>query len=160
MITMLLGGLWHGAAWTFIVWGGLQGALLSLDRLATEHGLLKAEPSSPIERWARIIVTFHLVCLSWLVFRAESMAQVWTVLAAIFTDFRITDVAVGTFGVLLFYAGPLVAYEMWAHRRRDPLHLPLFGLRWAPRVLAYGYCLLMMALFAPLETSEFIYFQF
>jgi D-alanyl-lipoteichoic acid acyltransferase DltB (MBOAT superfamily) len=170
MLTMLLGGLWHGAAWTFIVWGALQGALLSLDRLSVEHGLLKSEPSSTLGRCISILVTFHLVCLSWLVFRAESMTQVWTALSAIFTDFRITEIALGTFGIVLFYAGPLVVYEAWIQKHEDPFDLSALQAQfthqqwtraqWAPRVAAYGYCILMMALFAPIETNEFIYFQF
>jgi hypothetical protein len=98
------------------------------------------------------------------------MTQVWTVLAAIFTDFRITEIALGTFGIVLFYAGPLVVYEAWIQKHEDPFDLSALQAQfthqqwtraqWAPRVAAYGYCILMMALFAPIETNEFIYFQF
>jgi len=158
MLTMLLGGLWHGAAWTFVVWGALQGVMLSVERLAAARGLLRSEPASNASRWFRIIVTFHLVCLSWLLFRAESMTQVWTMLAAIFSDFRITQLAIASFAMLLFYAGPLIAYEAWIQKRENPLTLA--RLNWLPRSLAYSYCAMMLLFFSPLETNEFIYFQF
>ena len=86
MVTMILGGLWHGAAWTFVIWGVYQGLLLVLHR-AAEPWLKRIEPSDPIERacWTglRIVVTFHLVCLGWLIFRAGSVEQVLGMLSAI-----------------------------------------------------------------------------
>ena len=78
MLTMVLGGLWHGAAWTFVVWGIYHGLLLVVHRLASPW-LERIQPSDPVDRacWKglRIVVTFHLVCLGWLIFRAESMEQ-------------------------------------------------------------------------------------
>ena len=75
MLTMILGGLWHGARWTFVCWGLYQGLLLVLHRLAAPW-LERIQPADPIDRacWTglRIIVTFHLVCLGWLIFRADS----------------------------------------------------------------------------------------
>ena len=78
MLTMVLGGLWHGAAWTFVVWGIYHGLLLVAHRLASPW-LERIQPADPVDRacWKalRIVVTFHLVCLGWLFFRAESMEQ-------------------------------------------------------------------------------------
>jgi alginate O-acetyltransferase complex protein AlgI len=68
MITMLLGGLWHGANWTFVIWGGYHGILLSLSRA----GSAKLER---IPRWLRAGVTFVLVVVGWVLFRAESVAM-------------------------------------------------------------------------------------
>ncbi len=71
-ITMLLGGLWHGAAWNFVIWGGYHGLLLAVQRLA--------EPLWP-QAWAgqwttaRRVVTFHLVCLGWVFFRAGTTSD-------------------------------------------------------------------------------------
>ena len=61
MVTMLLGGLWHGANWTFVVWGGLQGAGLSAERKFLKEGAA----TSVAWKWIRRIVIFHFVCLSW-----------------------------------------------------------------------------------------------
>ena len=86
MLTMALGGLWHGASWTFVLWGIYHGLLLVGHRLASPW-LNRIQPTDPVDRacWKglRIVVTFHLVCAGWLLFRAESMAQVGGMLAAI-----------------------------------------------------------------------------
>ncbi len=86
MLTMILGGLWHGAAWTFVIWGIYQGLLLVMHR-AAEPWLKRINPGDPVERacWTglRIIATFHLVCLGWLIFRAGSMEQAVGMLSAI-----------------------------------------------------------------------------
>ena len=71
MITMLLGGLWHGAAWKFIVWGGLHGGALVLERWL--RPLLGGRLSGPVGRALRIVLVFHFVCLTWIVFRSEDL---------------------------------------------------------------------------------------
>jgi alginate O-acetyltransferase complex protein AlgI len=63
-VVMLLGGLWHGAAWTFVVWGGIHGGLLAVERL------LKYRPATGMARFAGIFITFHLVAISWVFFRS------------------------------------------------------------------------------------------
>ena len=77
-VTMVLGGLWHGAAWTFVLWGAYHGVLLVLHR-TLQPVLVRVAPGSSAGRLAwqalRVAVTFHLVCLGYLVFRAESLAQ-------------------------------------------------------------------------------------
>src|ERR1700749_2628648 len=65
MITMVLGGLWHGAGWTFVAWGAFHGA-----GLAADHAL--AGPI-PLPAWLRWAVTFHLVVFGWILFRSESL---------------------------------------------------------------------------------------
>ncbi len=70
MITMLLGGLWHGASWTFVAWGGYHGALLALERLVRG----RREPTGPL-RIPLAILTFLLVSLGWVLFRAGTMAR-------------------------------------------------------------------------------------
>ena len=77
MITMLLGGLWHGASWTFVVWGGYHGLLLSLNRLYAAR----------IGRWnsqLRMAGTFLLVVVGWVLFRAESFAMALGLLGKMF----------------------------------------------------------------------------
>src|SRR3954454_16262321 len=86
MLTMIIGGLWHGAAWTFIIWGTYQGVLLVAHRLARPW-LDRIRPTDVVDRacWkaVRIFVTFHMICLGWLIFRANSIAQVRGMLTAI-----------------------------------------------------------------------------
>ncbi len=91
LITMLLGGLWHGAAVRFILWGGLHGVALALHKLwmgiipsAKEQG----SDMNPITRVLGAIFTFHIVCFGWLMFRADSMQTVEIMLTQIFENFN------------------------------------------------------------------------
>jgi alginate O-acetyltransferase complex protein AlgI len=73
---MLLGGLWHGANWTFVVWGGIHGAGLAFERLLAgqrENG----SAHTFVGRWIRRIITFNLVCLAWVFFRIPSIRGAW-----------------------------------------------------------------------------------
>lgn len=80
MITMLLGGLWHGASWNFVIWGFLHGAALVVGRIWEK---LRGRPRtsiSPMGRVVRMLATFHFVCFAWIFFRAESFAKAMAVL--------------------------------------------------------------------------------
>jgi D-alanyl-lipoteichoic acid acyltransferase DltB (MBOAT superfamily) len=84
MLTMLLGGLWHGAAWTFVLWGAFHGALLVIQHL-WQRGDDPAREESPV-RWStvwRVVLTFHLVCLGWVFFRAQGVESVGIILSRI-----------------------------------------------------------------------------
>jgi alginate O-acetyltransferase complex protein AlgI len=82
VLTMLIGGLWHGAAWTFVIWGGMHGLGLAVNRWwENRRRALKRKPRQ--EWWIRaicIFTTFHFVCLTWVFFRASSVEQAWEVL--------------------------------------------------------------------------------
>ena len=73
MITMVLGGLWHGAAWTFVLWGVYQGL-----GLVVEHAL---GGRLRLPGWLRWLMTFHLIVFGWILFRAQSLATFWTFLS-------------------------------------------------------------------------------
>jgi len=82
VLTFLVGGLWHGAAWTFVMWGALHGLGLSLNHWWANSRKCRV-PKVRERAWSRaiaIFLTFHFVCLSWVVFRAESLASAWQVL--------------------------------------------------------------------------------
>jgi alginate O-acetyltransferase complex protein AlgI len=78
MITMLLGGLWHGAAWTFVLWGGIHGTALSAERFARERF---AGFRLPV--WVAWLVTFHVVCIAWVFFRAPDLDTAFGVLGGL-----------------------------------------------------------------------------
>jgi alginate O-acetyltransferase complex protein AlgI len=168
IIVMLLSGLWHGAAWTFIAWGLFHGLLLCGYRLFTDarswvfKRTRKASATPPkatlAGRLFRIILMFHLICLGWLLFRAESMSQVWAMLHQIATDFRATPFAVSSLAMIAFYAGPLMAYELWLESKQELLELT--RVNWVLRGCAYSYCVIMLWLFPPPVSNVFIYFQF
>ena len=92
MITMLLGGLWHGASWRFVLWGGIHGVALAVHKLTMSlFPGFKAQGQDMPSPWRRVLgvlVTFHVVCFSWIFFRADSMEVAWAVLRQIFSRFN------------------------------------------------------------------------
>ena len=85
MTTMLLGGLWHGANWTFVVWGGLHGLYLAVHKvlLRGHRPDIDNTPRLGVAPLIRIIVTFNLVCLTWIFFRAADLATALEILGRI-----------------------------------------------------------------------------
>jgi alginate O-acetyltransferase complex protein AlgI len=84
MITMLLGGLWHGPSWLFVIWGALHGISLGVHKFFRDQ--VRPKPFHPT-RWTKIrnvLLTFHFVCFCWIFFRADSMEVVGQVLSQIF----------------------------------------------------------------------------
>lgn len=110
LITMLLGGLWHGAAVRFILWGGLHGVALALHKWWMEAVPGAKALGRDMPLWRRIpatLFTFHLVCFGWLLFRAESMQSVGLMLHQIFHAFDpdlIPQVVAGYMPILLLMA--------------------------------------------------------
>jgi D-alanyl-lipoteichoic acid acyltransferase DltB (MBOAT superfamily) len=106
MLTMLLGGLWHGAAWKFVIWGGIHGAGLAVERLlaARRHALGHAPPRDTVAR--RVVgrlVTFHVVCAAWVFFRADDVGSAMAVFG------RLLSFSGGTGGVVTASVLVLVA---------------------------------------------------
>ncbi|MDR2915266.1 MAG: MBOAT family protein [Tannerella sp.] len=90
IITMLLGGLWHGAALRFILWGAIHGVALAAEKLLMSVFGFKAS-GADMSMWKRVIstiFTFHLVCFAWIFFRADTMTKVGEMLTQIFTRFE------------------------------------------------------------------------
>ncbi|MDD5440156.1 MAG: MBOAT family protein, partial [Candidatus Omnitrophica bacterium] len=90
-VTMVLGGLWHGASWTFVIWGAYQGLLLILYRLFQPSAQRSFFSSGPAARkiWSgiNVIFFFHLICLGWLIFRASSVQQTLDMFHAMIFNF-------------------------------------------------------------------------
>ncbi len=154
MLTMLLGGLWHGAGWTFIAWGGLHGIILCGYRAWGDKCKLPG-------LWGRVVATlffFHLVCLTWLFFRADTFDQAWEMLRLIFTQQEMTALSRYGFGMLGFFCIPLMAYEVWLNQAHTLRRLET--VRWGWRAAAYCYIVFMLIVFPPPVFGQFIYFQF
>jgi D-alanyl-lipoteichoic acid acyltransferase DltB (MBOAT superfamily) len=160
-LTMILGGLWHGAAWTYILWGAYQGALLMAFRSGAEW--LVRRPRAWLEHpWVRaaaVVLMFHLTCYGWLIFRAHSVSQIATMSASLLGAYGYASPKAATYLMqLVFFAGPLVAihaYEAW----RDDL-MVIFKL---PAPVRYTICALlvyMTMLWGEFGGAEFIYFRF
>ncbi|MCY2925154.1 MAG: hypothetical protein NT031_06890 [Planctomycetota bacterium] len=153
---MILGGLWHGASWTFVAWGFYHGLLLCLFRPFERRRNAPAR-AWPIV-WLQRVLMFHLVCLGSLLFRADTFTQAAQMGVKIFTDLHATRVSTFGLGMIAFFALPLLALEALQERRGDIHWLPRTN--WLLRAGAYAYAVYMMILFLPTTTNEFIYFQF
>jgi alginate O-acetyltransferase complex protein AlgI len=157
LLTMLLGGLWHGANLTFVVWGALHGVLLAATRAVRELLGLSGAPQRPWARAAGVVVTFHLVCFCWLFFRAKSLDQAFILLGRLSTfstfhpnlDPRL--LAVLSAGLLSHYVP-----DRWYERALGLFaELPAFAQAAVLLVLA-----LSVREMASLEAVPFVYFQF
>ncbi len=157
LITMLLGGFWHGARWTFVAWGAYHGLLLCTYRLLGDK---PDEVSRPIWiRWPKVVLMFGFTLLGWLLFKATSLQQVGLFLQAIFSHWRDSFQVRYILALILFFNLPLMIFEWLQHRAGDDM-LWLLGKPWPLRALVYLYIALMLLLFAPDVANEFIYFQF
>lgn len=165
-LTMLLGGLWHGANWTFVFWGFLQGVYLMGDRLVS--GVSQRFRLCEFEVWRLLapllgwIITFSLIHISWVFFRAPSFADAWRVCEAL-SGFSIAanPVPLRTYEILgVFLTGLLVLLEpVVVDKFRQ------FGIQWWWRVpfllrgVAYATLVLAVVVFGG-PTQKFIYFDF
>ncbi len=155
LITMLLGGLWHGAAWTFVIWGLYQGVLLVLYRPFEPAFAVLARPARTFA-W---LVMFHLTCFGWLIFRAPSLAKVGELTTSLFTRLAPSSIDItGLLVPLLLYTTPLLAVHLREARADDVLVVP--RLRIGVRYAVYAATLYLILLFGNFGGSDFIYFQF
>lgn len=164
MLTMLLGGLWHGAAWTFVVWGFMHGAYLCIQK-----GLLKvfsAWQGFLVNNWKWLVklsampVVFFAVCVTWIFFRADSFETAFTIVRRITEMDNLNFYSVeGTFkvvkglgliGIVVVGEGVAANVDVWKLGSRKPWLYGLF-------ILA---CLCMLSFLGTFGQSAFIYFQF
>lgn len=105
MLTMLLGGLWHGAAWHFVLWGFLHGGYLAVEKMVGSAAVTTASYRSRKSLFLKRIMVFHAVVLTWLVFRCEDMTALGHYLTALIRFEPVDGVTVGMLacaGVILF----------------------------------------------------------
>jgi alginate O-acetyltransferase complex protein AlgI len=161
LITMVLGGLWHGAAWTFVLWGFYHGLLLIAYRAAdsigvTQRWLLGPSRAARVLGWA---VMFHLTCVGWLIFRARSARQLGELTWSLIASFSPASVDLhGLLVPLLLYTTPLLIVHACEAYFDDVLvvrQLPL-----SVRYSVYAATFYLTMLFGNFGGSEFIYFQF
>jgi D-alanyl-lipoteichoic acid acyltransferase DltB (MBOAT superfamily) len=153
MATMLLGGLWHGASWNFVIWGAIHGSVLVAERLWREYRP-KAWP--PLPAWIGIIVTFHIVLLGWIFFRAATFDDALAFLtglagggsSAMLTPMLLFLILLG----MTFHYMPRYSIQHVAMRVRT-LPAPAVG-------LAAGLLILIVDAMRPEGVAPFIYYQF
>ena len=161
--TFLISGLWHGANWTYIIWGALNGAYLVFALIRTRYIDKHLENKVPLPAWMKktgnILVTFILICFSWIFFRAESVQdaflivrKIFTLNGPLFTDY--TQMFYGLIGM-----GVLMAREIKHEYFKNVS--PLLEHR-SPviRYATYMVLIALILLIGVFDGSQFIYFQF
>ena len=161
MLTMILGGLWHGAAWNFVLWGFYQGALLVVHRVS-EPWLdkifdAKTGFSRGVSFAVRVFCMFHLTCFGWLLFRASSFHQIATMTRSLFVGPWVYDPALAT--EVALFALPLIAIQcvQYFSGKLNFLRFPWM----APELRTAAYAALVyFVIFKAAKPQSFIYFQF
>ena len=163
MVTMLLGGLWHGAAWTYVLWGAYQGLLLcahraakpTLERLVPEQSTFGR---SFAWRVMRVFVMFHFICVGWLIFRAETLSQAYHMLRAALLSPKWIPLDPRLVLTICVCAGILMIVQLAQAWKREPL----IGLKLPVplRAIAYAGVILGIVIFGEANGRAFIYFQF
>jgi alginate O-acetyltransferase complex protein AlgI len=158
MITMLLGGLWHGAAWTFVIWGALQGIYLIGHRLWADapNPVIQQIRNRPEWPWAARILMFHAVCFGWIFFRAPSFGIAFSMLRGLLTPGSATLATVPV--VLMLILGIFGQYSPRRWRKGVEGELT----RWPAMIrgAALAGAIILIELLGPSGVAPFIYFQF
>lgn len=163
MAIFLVSGLWHGASWTFIIWGALHGTYYFIESLIGKATPKREKDYKPflVIRMVQIVITFHAVALAWVFFRAATFDDALTIVHKIFCDFghlylgpsQITTLLSIGFILLLFSMNLLERYQ-WASLYFSPSRFPAWM-----RVVGYAGLAILIALFG-ITCSNFIYLQF
>ncbi len=157
LITMVLGGLWHGASWTFVIWGLIHGLVIALTHLIRWQRL--GGPLAATPRWIKIFVTFHLVTFTWIVFRAESVSDIGRIVAGIFQG-PLPDLA--AFASANVFPLTLLAVFFATHRYDNLTRIRAF-VRKAPGELLWPIIIMLWVLAITISagnSADFIYFDF
>lgn len=157
LVTMILGGLWHGASWNFVIWGTIHGVVLVLHKvyLWKKGSQVVHDTPKPLQRLILSLVNFHLICITWVFFRAETLPKALDVFV------RIVNGADGLMVPYLFPAVliPLLLCLDLIQSRIDVTNRLLRHSR-VSRLLIYFGGLLMLALVTADQPADFIYFVF
>ena len=162
MITMLLGGLWHGAGWAFFFWGLYQGLLLVIFRRLGRRPV--GAPAQPLSGWARrlaVLGYFHLTCLGWLIFRTGTLPEginqasfLWNSLRSLVAPAHLA--AAAPMLRVLVIIGGLTILLQWKHEALERFN------SWHPswQSVTAAAALVMITTLGVFDGADFIYFQF
>lgn len=162
MITMLLGGLWHGANLKFVIWGGIHGVGLALHKLWSKHIPTFEFIGNNWRKMIGAILTFHLVCFSWIFFRSESMESAKQMLNQILNRFgaaSLVDITKSYYGIfLLILIGFAIHWLPFGFKewyRGKFIDVNIFG-----KALVIIIVVVLIIQFRTAEIQPFIYFRF
>ncbi len=160
MATMLIGGLWHGAAWSFVIWGGLQGMWLAVGRFRREHGLAE-DATRGWALWRQRIITFQLVCFAWIFFRAGSengLSTAWEIIKRLFDNWGTASPLVTSGVVLAIVVG--IGTQYLPARIPQTIMARFSQARVAFQIVLLALVLMVSHAMGPQGVAPFIYFRF
>jgi D-alanyl-lipoteichoic acid acyltransferase DltB (MBOAT superfamily) len=161
MLTMLIGGLWHGASWTFVVWGGIHGTGLCVERLMAERRAalgLAAPPDTAAHRFMRWFVTFNVVCLAWVFFRAPTFSMAMSVLGRLFTGWGVPSPEVSL--LLVVTLALMLASQFVPERTMEQVQVAFSNFPIVAQGVTLAGCFFLIDALGPTGVAPFIYFQF
>jgi D-alanyl-lipoteichoic acid acyltransferase DltB (MBOAT superfamily) len=156
LVTMLLGGLWHGANWTFVIWGCMHGGALAVERaMGSAHQ--KVSDANLFWRWLKRIAVFQFVCLTWIFFRAASLGDAVKFIGNLFRRSSTPDL-LPAFLFLAFFVAIIMAMDLMVERNGGEYVSHHLSPRLQIATAVAG--LLIVAFLSTGGISAFIYFQF
>ncbi len=164
LIVFIISGLWHGANWTFIIWGALNGVYLILEIMTVKwrkkiNDLTGLSQLPKLHGAVQIIITFGLACFAWIFFRANTTADAFLIAKSIF-EFKgalfidSPQIAYGFLTILLLL---VIEYRLEYHHHDK---LPFKTNHWFPQQMAYASLIVLILAIGVFDGSQFIYFQF
>ena len=167
MITMLLGGLWHGAAWTFVVWGALHGVYLCINHAWNNYGPAIAPRFEPAAKLAGCVLTFAAVVVAWVFFRADSLSSAWYVVSRMAEPWNIVggrdEIAhalfIAAYAAIAWFAPNTQAIMGYDHENRT-VGEGLVAWLDRPAFIYASAAALAFGILGIQQHSEFIYFRF
>lgn len=165
IITMLLGGLWHGAAWRFILWGAIQGVSLAVHKLWCNVVPSAKVLGADMPWWRRLIgqlITFHLVAFSFVFFRAESLDGAWELIRQIFTAFHPEVFGQFIMGYRVVFTLILIGYLLHLAPKSWEQGCYQLSARmpWLIKLLIFVALIFLLVQVRSADIQPFIYFQF
>ena len=155
-LTMLLGGLWHGAAWTFVIWGAYHGLILILYRLANIDKVIKT--FSKLSKLGMIIFMFMLTCIGWLIFRAQNISTITLFLKSIFVSSYDFVTAIEPLKNFIFYGWFLIVFQFIQYFTGNLF--PQNSMHKLLRLHIWLIVIFSILFLSAREAHEFIYFAF
>lgn len=156
LVTFLVSGIWHGANWTYILWGVLHGVLQIMEKIL---GIQKCDSKKLIVVMPRILVTFILVTFAWLFFRMPTVDAAWTCVVKIFTDFGTPYLPIKEIMYSVAVIFVVSFSEIWSEvtgKQGMMMYSRYVAVRW----FSYVALIISIVLFGVLESGDFIYVSF
>jgi alginate O-acetyltransferase complex protein AlgI len=163
LATMLLCGLWHGASWVFVAWGGIHGVYITVNRFfrnsVKKPDSGREEGQGVVKSAVSVFITFHVVAFAWIFFRAPDFSTAWTYISSLVDISRFGYMSSSLILITLFYLILTLAIDLPMYRSDREL-LVTHETPWPWRAVVYALLILCISFLGETYVQPFIYFQF